>query len=159
MANSSAHLIEAGAVVFTRDATIGLAAITTKAMAVSQHIIAWVCLEGLDNRYVLRVINAMTQELDRLTFGATIKTIGMGDVKELKTPLPPPEEQLEIVRFLGAELGRLKKVDEAIREQVDRLREYRQALITAAVTGQLDVETGRPGPYAGSGVAARNPLC
>jgi type I restriction enzyme S subunit len=139
MANSSAHMIDTGAVVFTRDATIGLAAITTRPMAVSQHIIAWVCNESLDRRFILRVINAMTQELDRLTFGATIKTIGMGDVKELTTPVPPWEEQQRIVAHLDSELARHKKASDAIQGQVARLREYRQALITAAVTGQIDV--------------------
>ena len=36
LANSSARMLPPGAVVFTRDATIGLAAITTRPMAVSQ---------------------------------------------------------------------------------------------------------------------------
>jgi type I restriction enzyme, S subunit len=40
LANSSARLLPARAVVFTRDATIGESAITTRPMAVSQHIIA-----------------------------------------------------------------------------------------------------------------------
>ena len=139
MANSSARLVDAGAVVFTRDATIGLTAITAKRMAVSQHIIAWVCRPELDNRFLLRVIGGMTRELERLTFGATIKTIGMADVKELVTPLPPSEEQRSIVAWLGDRLEALDRSDQAVRDQLDRLREYRQALITAAVTGQLDL--------------------
>jgi len=139
MAHSSAHLLEPGAVVFTRDATIGLTAITTTHVAVSQHIIAWLCRPGLDNRYLLRVVNAMTEELDRLTFGATIKTIGMGDVKELVTPCPPLSEQGAIVASLGARMGALDDAAELLRSQIDKLREYRQALITAAVTGQITI--------------------
>ena len=41
LANSSARILPKHSVVFTRDASIGLSAITTKEMAVSQHIIAW----------------------------------------------------------------------------------------------------------------------
>ena len=43
--NSSARLLPERVVVFSRDATIGRCAITTRPMAVSQHFIAWVCGE------------------------------------------------------------------------------------------------------------------
>ena len=137
--NSSARLLPAGSVVFTRDATIGLAAITTREMAVSQHLIAW-CPTGLmDPLYLLRVFNAMRGHLDSYTFGATIKTIGMGDVKSLTTPVPPHDEQVAIATFLGNELQVLDQlVDEAFLS-TELLRERRTALISAAVTGQIDV--------------------
>lgn len=137
--NSSARLLPAGSVVFTRDATIGLAAITTREMAVSQHLIAW-CPTGLmDPLYLLRVFNAMKDHLDSYTFGATIKTIGMGDVKSLTTPVPPHHEQVAIAAFLGKELQVLDQlVDEAVLS-IELLRERRSALISAAVTGQIDV--------------------
>jgi len=137
--NSSARLLPAGAVVFTRDATIGLTAITTREMAVSQHLIAW-CPTGLmDPLYLLRVFNAMKDHLDSYTFGATIKTIGMGDVKSLMSPVPTLHEQVAIAAFLGKELQALDQlVDEAVLS-IELLRERRSALISAAVTGQIDV--------------------
>ena len=97
LANSSAHILPERAVVFTRDATVGLAAITTRPMAVSQHLIAWICKEDILPEYLLRVIYAMKGELDRLTAGATIKTIGMPLIGQLTTPLPPIAEQKSIV--------------------------------------------------------------
>jgi len=137
--NSSARLLPAGSVVFTRDATIGLAAITTREMAVSQHLIAWCPTGVMDPLYLLRAFNAMKDHLDSYTFGATIKTIGMGDVKSLTTPVPPHEEQLAIAAFLGKQLQVLDQlVDEAVLS-IELLRERRSALISAAVTGQIDV--------------------
>ena len=142
--NSSAHLIEAGAVVFTRDATIGLSAITMMQAAVSQHLIAWVCGPTLYNRYLLRTTEAMTQELDSLTFGATIKTIGMADIRKLASPVPPVHEQVAIVERIDSEVESNGKLQGKISNQIDRLKEYRQALITAAVTGQLDIPEANP---------------
>ncbi|MEX0827597.1 MAG: restriction endonuclease subunit S, partial [Haliea sp.] len=85
IANSSARLLPARAVVFTRDATIGESAITTSPMAVYQHIIAWICREEvIVPEFLLFLIYGMTEELRRLTNGATIGTIGLGDVKELR---------------------------------------------------------------------------
>lgn len=139
MAHSAAHLLPAGSVVFTRDATIGLTAILAVPMAVSQHIIGWVCGPGVYNEFLLRVLDAMAQELDRVTFGATLKTIGMGDVKELTTPLPPLSEQHRVVAHLRRSLDQLRRTNERLLRQIERLKEYRQSLITAAVTGQLDI--------------------
>lgn len=136
---SSARLLPAGAVVFTRDATIGLAAITTREMAVSQHLIAWIPSERITALYLLRVFNAMKSVLDSYTFGATIKTIGMVDVKRLVAPVPPIEEQIAITNFLGQEMARVDGLIVRVQNAIERLQEYRSALITAAVTGRIDV--------------------
>ena len=55
--------------------------------------------------------------------------------------LPPVEEQLRIVSMVSLELGQLRTVADAIENSITRLREYRSALITAAVTGQIDPTT------------------
>ena len=57
ISNSSARLLPSQAVVFTRDATIGEAAITTRPMAVSQHIIAWLLLRRFFDPRVSSVHN------------------------------------------------------------------------------------------------------
>lgn len=139
LANSSAHILPPETMVFTRDATVGLCAITTREMAVSQHIIGWICEDNLLPEYLLNVTKAMDQELDRLTMGATISTVGMEDIKKLKMPLPPIEEQEEIVEYLNKELEKFDESIAKIREGIERLKEYRTALITEAVTGQIDV--------------------
>lgn len=139
LANSSARILPAKTMVFTRDATVGLCAITTQEMAVSQHIIGWICEDNLNPEYLLNVTKAMDQELDRLTMGATISTVGMEDIKKLKMPLPPLEEQKNIVKYLNNELERFDDSIEKIQEGIERLKEYRTALITNAVTGQIDV--------------------
>lgn len=144
--HSSARILPAGAVVFSRDATVGLAAITARPMAVSQHFIAWICGPKLLPEYLLFVVQAMTQELERLTNGATITTIGMTDVKSLATPLPPIEEQRKIVDWIRAEAAKIDALDERILQAIERLREYRTALISAAVTGKIDVRSYQTTP-------------
>ena len=53
--------------------------------------------------------------------------------------LPPKPEQEEIVFQLNCETARIDALIEKIRKSIDLLREYRTALITAAVTGKIDV--------------------
>jgi type I restriction enzyme, S subunit len=140
MQNSTAHLIEAGAVVFTRDgARVGLAAITTKPMCVSQHLIAWVCGRRVFNKYLLNALYAMNQEIYRITAGATILTIGMTDIGRMTLPLPPIDEQHEIVAFLDSQCCQLDALIKRVEEAIHRLHDYRSSLVSAAVTGQIDV--------------------
>lgn len=143
IAGSSARLLPPGIVVFTRDATIGLTAITTREMAVSQHIIAWVPGPRVLSAYLKRVFDAMKSELDRFTFGATIKTIGMDDVKTLVTPVPPIEEQKQICSHIDNQLSKIDLLIQKAKEQVKLFQERRAALISAAVTGKIDVRNWR----------------
>lgn len=72
------------------------------------------------------------------TSNGTFKISGE-DVRTLKIAVPPFAEQRRIVAHIDGELRRLEGVFTQVAEQLDRLREYRQALITAGVTGQLDI--------------------
>lgn len=135
--NSSARLLPAGIVVFTRDATIGKAAIATRPMAVSQHIIAWVCGPRIHPEYLLRVFYTMEPALERYTFGATIKTIGMDDVRELVTPVPPLDEQKQIVDVIVSRCQAIDATLAKLRLQLERLQEYRRSSIAATVTGKF----------------------
>jgi type I restriction enzyme S subunit len=56
-------------------------------------------------------------------------------------PLPPPDEQARIVAYVEEAVGSIDSVIEHARVHIARLREYRSSLISATVTGQLDIST------------------
>lgn len=140
MANSSAHLLPEKTVIFTRDASIGLSAIMSKPMAVSQHLIAWICMEyKLNPEFLLLIFYAMENEFERYTFGATIKTIGMDDVKSLSAAFPPLAEQDKLIKWAFDKISILQASIVKAERGVELLKERRSALISAAVTGKIDV--------------------
>ncbi len=139
LANSSARMLPAQAVVFSRDATVGLCAITTRPMAVSQHFVAYLCGPRLLPGYLLASLDVMGQHLVSLSLGATIRTIGMDDVRSLACAVPPYPEQAAILDFLARKKEQIDRMVERIEIAIERLQEYRSALITAAVTGKIDV--------------------
>ena len=57
----------------------------------------------------------------------------------VSTCVPPLSEQRAIADFLDHQTGRIEALVAKTREAVDRLREYRSSVISAAVTGQIDV--------------------
>ncbi len=64
---------------------------------------------------------------------------------EFRVPLPPLSVQRAIADVLDAQTEEIDQVRTALAEQVVCIREYRQALITAAVTGQLNIEGSHGG--------------
>lgn len=59
--------------------------------------------------------------------------------KNIRLPVPPFEEQCEIVVRVQEWTAQIDKQKKHIETAIDRLREYRSALITNAVTGKIDV--------------------
>lgn len=59
--------------------------------------------------------------------------------KDVELPVPPLAEQCRIVQHIATGSASIDQLVGAIQKQVALMREYRQALITAAVTGKIDV--------------------
>ena len=74
-------------------------------------------------------------------FGLTQDGIG-----GLVVPVPPKPEQSAIASTLRKHQLKTSALTQAILQQLDLLAEYRQALIAAAVTGQIDVDAEAPDP-------------
>lgn len=61
------------------------------------------------------------------------------DIGNIKIVVPSSEEQTAIATYLDRETAKLDRLAEKVEAAIARLREYRTALITAAVTGKIDV--------------------
>jgi len=139
MKNSGAHLLPEGTVFLSRTASVGFSGIMGRPMATSQDFANWICGDEILPEYLLYVFRSMDQEFDRVMQGSTHKTIYMPEIKAFETPLPPLAEQQEIVNHIDTETKRLWQLIDRIEENIDLLQEKRQALIAAAVTGQIDM--------------------
>jgi type I restriction enzyme S subunit len=69
----------------------------------------------------------------------TISHLTAEKLRRYRFPCPPLAEQSSIAEFLDLETEKLDNMIGKIREATDRLQEYRMALITAVVTGKVDV--------------------
>jgi type I restriction enzyme S subunit len=70
---------------------------------------------------------------------STIAHLPAEKFRMLKFPFPPPEEQRHIVAMLAAYAPRIDTLIAKTERSIELLREKRTALITAAVTGKLDL--------------------
>lgn len=139
--NSAAELDPEGTVVLCRTAaSAGYSGIMRSDMATSQDFATWTCGPLFRPRFLLLCLRAMRNDLlGRLAMGSTHKTIYMPDVQSLRIPLPPVDEQDEIVEATWRQLDRDGEIEDLLVRQIDLLAERRQALIRAAVTGELKI--------------------
>ena len=94
-------------------------------------------------------------------FAQKSKGIGSGfnrlytdDFGTIPTMVPPVSEQTYIVRFLNHVDRRIRRYIRAKQKLIVLLEEQKRAIIHQAVTGKIDVRTGKPYPaYKDSGVA------
>lgn len=81
------------------------------------------------------------ENIGLISRGSTRSRINLDVVRDIRIPSPPIEMQADRVSLLGEAFEITKRYVGLCDEQKDLLAERRQALITAAVTGQFDVTT------------------
>ena len=75
--------------------------------------------------------------------GATVESLDFDTVRSTALPLPPLDEQRAIAAFLDRETERIDALVAKKRLLIERLEEYRSALITRTVTRGLPPEAAR----------------
>ncbi len=71
--------------------------------------------------------------------------LGQNQIRRWMLPLPLKDEQIIISDYLDAETSQMDNLSTEIQTAITKLQEYRTALISAAVTGKIDVRGY--GPY------------
>ena len=71
--------------------------------------------------------------------GVTRYGLGTYWVNNALVPIPPIDEQREIIHFINRKLSLIEDMNNEFQQELNILQEYRIALISAAVTGKIDV--------------------
>lgn len=83
--------------------------------------------------------DAVSQYWEISKQGSTFNEVSIETVRELPISVPSTEQQLLITSYLDLELGKFNSLIDEAGRTIDLLQERRTALISAAVTGQIDV--------------------
>jgi len=94
-----------------------------------------------DRRFLVYMLSsdkhyANTENMAR---GATMQRISRSALGKIRFAIPPVEEQIAIADYVEQEVMRLNDLSSLAEEGVTFLKERRSALISAAVTGKIDV--------------------
>ena len=132
-------------VLFSITAYLGSVGVADEELAgayINQHI-ALVRLNGrsVESRFVAYAALAACGQVQLAShaYGGTKVQLALGDVKSLWIPVAPIPEQRAIADFLDYETAKIDSAIAKVETAIERLQEYRTTLITAAVTGMIDV--------------------
>ena len=80
---------------------------------------------------------SFVSEVVARSVGVSYPAINASDLVAIYVPLPPLRTQQRIAQFLDDRTAHIDRLSESIKDSIARLKEYRAAQITAAVTGQF----------------------
>lgn len=99
--------------------------------------------ESTNKKYLIRLLRSsiarLQYEQDATGASGSMQNIGQDTIKDLTFPIPPLNEQEFISQYLDETLLKLSNTEKTNKEAIAKLKEYRTALITNAVTGKIDV--------------------
>ncbi len=78
--------------------------------------------------------------------GATVESLELDVIANTYFPIPPSLEQNAIIDFIMIQVEKIDSLEAKISMACSHLQEYRTALISAAVTGKIDVRGEMPDP-------------
>lgn len=97
--------------------------------------------EKIDSSYLCYYLNSNVVKNQVLggSEGALQQHFNITTAKNLPIPMPPLHEQQQIAEFLDEQRHNIDALIAKVQRHVELIRTYRQTLITAAVTGKIDV--------------------
>ena len=103
----------------------------------SEHAIVVSPIEGWSTRWMGELLRTMN--LNQYSQSAAQPGLSVDRILVLSLPVPPSCEQHTIANFIEHETAKINRLVAKIEIAIERLKEYRTALITAAVTGKINV--------------------
>ena len=93
--------------------------------------------------------------LGRAKQSTSLASISSTNLQELPVLIPPPSERAAILGEVNQQCQALDALIDRVRQAIERLKEYRTALVSAAVAGKIDVRREGAGERALLKVPAR----
>ena len=140
----SRHKLSKGDIVFARRGELGRCAIVKE----SQE--GWLCgtgsLRGTLNEkllpeyaYLLITSKGVISELSLESKGSTMDNLNTETLGRVRLPVPPITEQDDIILYVENVSGKYEQLISKAEQAIQLMQERRTALISAAVTGKIDV--------------------
>jgi len=137
----AARLFASGAImIVTIGATLGKVSSLAKPASCNQQItVLEFDPQKAASRFVTYQLKCFESKLRAIAPSATLPILSQGDVGSVEITYPPLSQQIAIADYLDQATARIDRMIAKVRAAIEKLTEYRSALITAAVTGKIDV--------------------
>ncbi|MDF5737083.1 MULTISPECIES: restriction endonuclease subunit S [unclassified Nostoc] len=128
-----------GTLVMTIAANIGDMAILNFNACFPDSIVGFLPSKMTEIFFLYYLFSSMKKQFLSTAVLNTQLNLNVERISNLFTVILPLDEQIKITKFLDKELQNIDQQKAQIKKAIERLKEYRTALITNAVTGKIDV--------------------
>lgn len=139
--------LEENDILFSKAATIGKTAI----VHADEKFMVWSPIailktnSSLDNRFLYFLLN-YDGLITHISFLGSINTqinVGMRELEQARIPLPPKSTQQRIASYLDIKCSKIEETIQNQQQVIEKLKAYKQSLITEAVTGKIKIQNGK----------------
>jgi len=139
-----ANLVPAGSIILSTRAPIGSLAVAKTELCTNQGCKALVPYGQVDTQFFAFLLSIATDELNIRGRGTTFLEMSGEELASFRVTIPNFDEQTTISAFLDLETQKIDDLNFEANRVIDLLKERRTALISAAVTGKIDVRYTKP---------------
>ena len=135
----SNYLIPKDSILVCSIGTIGKMGVAMQDVITNQQINSFIFNELVNKSFSKYLIYSAKGIFEHMANDNVVRILNSNTQKNIFSPLPPLVEQAKIADYLDQETVKIDRLCETINQTIGRLKEYRTALITQAVTGKIKV--------------------
>jgi type I restriction enzyme S subunit len=135
---AGSRILPSGAVIASCVGNFGAASISAVPVVINQQLQAFIPCK-INAEFLRLIITVSASYFEMIATAATLVYVNQDGFANLPIPLPPVEEQLEIINFIATENSKFDTLHTSYARQLTLLTEYRAALIHECVTGVRSV--------------------
>lgn len=139
---SQSRLLRAGSVLATCVGRFGVTSICQEDVVINQQIHGLIATNEIRPHFLRHAIAVATPYFESIATSTTIPYVNGSGFENMPVALPPLAIQDLVLHEIDSRVSRIDRVLENSRQVVALLYERRSALISAAVTGKIDVREG-----------------
>ena len=132
-------LVPCGSIILSTRAPIGSLAIADSELCTNQGCKALVPGDNSNSHFYAYLLSVATAELNNRGKGTTFLELSGDELGSFKVTFPTALEQSAIASFLDRESAKIDTLIAKAEQAITLQKEHRTALISAAVTGKIDV--------------------
>ena len=131
-------LLPANSIIFSKRAPIGLVIMNANPLCTNQGCMGCVPKDSTISKYFYFSMSVFTEQFELFGAGTTFKEISAANFGNFILPVPPLSEQHFIADYLDEKCGEIDSLIGLQEQMIEKLKAYKQSVITEAVTKGLD---------------------
>jgi type I restriction-modification system specificity determinant len=135
----SNYLIPKDSILVCSIGTIGKMGVAMQDVITNQQINSFIFNELVNKSFSKYLIYSAKGIFEHMANDNVVRILNSNTQKNIFSPLPPLVEQAAIADYLDQETAKIDRLCDTVNQTIGRLKEYRTALITQAVTGKIKV--------------------